>query len=666
MTQPIHKVLIANRGEIARRIMRTCRAMGVETVAVYSDADAAMPFVREADEAVRLGPAPSRESYLVVERILEAAERTGADAIHPGYGFLAENADFAQAVADAGRVFIGPTPDAIRAMGSKKEAKALVAKAGVPVVPGYDGADQDPAVLAAKAKEIGFPVLLKASAGGGGKGMKRVDEAGQLEAAIESAKREAMSSFGDDVLLVEKYVERPRHVEIQIFGDAHGNVVHLFERECSIQRRHQKVLEESPSPALDEALRAKMGEAAVEAGKAIGYRNAGTVEFILGQDGSFYFLEVNTRLQVEHPVTEGVTGLDLVREQLRVAEGHPLSFTQGSLEMRGAALEARVYAEDPAGGFLPQSGPVIDWHLPELEGVRVDAGVESGSEVGIHYDPMLAKIITVGADRVEATRRMRRALRALSVQGLTTNRAFLLKVLEHPAYLEGAIHTHFIEEHAEALETGLSPQAIAHAAVAATLAEHERRRAGEAHLPHVPTGFRNNPRSWEWVEYQHADASGGDTALLRLEYRHDGRRPGHFTMRVGHAEHAVELLAWDAPTLRLAVDGLRFDARVITAGAKHFVHARGESVALEERPRFPDRSLEVPAGGCIAPMPGAVVKVNVAEGDAVEAGQVLMVMEAMKMEHAVTAPHAGKVAELHVGEGDQVDADALLAVVEEA
>ncbi|HJL03902.1 MAG TPA: acetyl-CoA carboxylase biotin carboxylase subunit [Polyangiaceae bacterium LLY-WYZ-15_(1-7)] len=666
MTQPIHKVLIANRGEIARRIMRTCRAMGVETVAVYSDADAAMPFVREADEAVRLGPAPSRESYLVVERILEAAERTGADAIHPGYGFLAENADFAQAVADAGRVFIGPTPDAIRAMGSKKEAKALVAKAGVPVVPGYDGADQDPAVLAAKAKEIGFPVLLKASAGGGGKGMKRVDEAGQLEAAIESAKREAMSSFGDDVLLVEKYVERPRHVEIQIFGDAHGNVVHLFERECSIQRRHQKVLEESPSPALDEALRAKMGEAAVEAGKAIGYRNAGTVEFILGQDGSFYFLEVNTRLQVEHPVTEGVTGLDLVREQLRVAEGHPLSFTQGSLEMRGAALEARVYAEDPAGGFLPQSGPVIDWHLPELEGVRVDAGVESGSEVGIHYDPMLAKIITVGADRVEATRRMRRALRALSVQGLTTNRAFLLKVLEHPAYLEGAIHTHFIEEHAEALETGLSPQAIAHAAVAATLAEHERRRAGEPHLPHVPTGFRNNPRSWEWVEYQHADASGGDTALLRLEYRHDGRRPGHFTMRVGHAEHAVELLAWDAPTLRLAVDGLRFDARVITAGAKHFVHARGESVALEERPRFPDRSLEVPAGGCIAPMPGAVVKVNVAEGDAVEAGQVLMVMEAMKMEHAVTAPHAGKVAELHVGEGDQVDADALLAVVEEA
>ena len=666
MTQPIHKVLIATRGEIARRIMRTCRAMGVETVAVYSDADAAMPFVREADEAVRLGPAPSRESYLVVERILEAAERTGADAIHPGYGFLAENADFAQAVADAGRVFIGPTPDAIRAMGSKKEAKALVAKAGVPVVPGYDGADQDPAVLAAKAKEIGFPVLLKASAGGGGKGMKRVDEAGQLEAAIESAKREAMSSFGDDVLLVEKYVERPRHVEIQIFGDAHGNVVHLFERECSIQRRHQKVLEESPSPALDEALRAKMGEAAVEAGKAIGYRNAGTVEFILGQDGSFYFLEVNTRLQVEHPVTEGVTGLDLVREQLRVAEGHPLSFTQGSLEMRGAALEARVYAEDPAGGFLPQSGPVIDWHLPELEGVRVDAGVESGSEVGIHYDPMLAKIITVGADRVEATRRMRRALRALSVQGLTTNRAFLLKVLEHPAYLEGAIHTHFIEEHAEALETGLSPQAIAHAAVAATLAEHERRRAGEPHLPHVPTGFRNNPRSWEWVEYQHADASGGDTALLRLEYRHDGRRPGHFTMRVGHAEHAVELLAWDAPTLRLAVDGLRFDARVITAGAKHFVHARGESVALEERPRFPDRSLEVPAGGCIAPMPGAVVKVNVAEGDAVEAGQVLMVMEAMKMEHAVTAPHAGKVAELHVGEGDQVDADALLAVVEEA
>ncbi|MBX3249357.1 MAG: ATP-grasp domain-containing protein [Myxococcales bacterium] len=659
--RPIQRLLVANRGEIARRIFRTCRAMGVETVAVFSDADADMPFVREADEAIRIGPAPSRESYLLTEVILEAARRTRADAIHPGYGFLSENAAFARAVREAGLVFVGPTPEAIESMGSKKAAKALVAAAGVPVVPGYDGADQDPAVLAAKAREIGFPVLLKASAGGGGKGMKRVDEDGQLMDAIESAKREALGAFGDDVLLVEKYVERPRHVEIQIFGDSHGTVRHLFERECSIQRRHQKVLEESPSPALDDALRARMGEAAVKVGQVIGYQNAGTVEFILGQDGSFYFLEVNTRLQVEHPVTEGVTGLDLVREQLRVAEGHPLSFAEPV--MRGAALEARLYAEDPASGFLPQSGRLADWHMPPLEGVRVDGGVEAGDEIGIHYDPMIAKIITEGADREEARKRMVRALRALSVHGLATNRDFLLRVLEHPSYVEGAVHTHFIEEHFGA-ELGAPPSddALARASIAATLAMHERRRES-APSPAVPSGFRIHRYAPEVVELVASSATTERT--LRVEYAHRTRRPGTFDVKVGHAEHVARVLAWDPPSLRLDVDGHRFVARVVLDEERAYVHVGGANVALTVQPRFPERARVAPKGGCTAPMPGKIVKVLVAEGEEVEEGKTLLVMEAMKMEHAVTAPQRGTVRRVDVMEGDQVEADALLVLLDD-
>jgi acetyl/propionyl-CoA carboxylase alpha subunit len=393
LSSTIQKILVANRGEIARRIIRTCRKMGIATVAVYSEADADMPFVAEADEAVLLGPAPSSESYLRIDKILEAAALTNSDAIHPGYGFLAENAAFAEACASANVIFIGPTPDAIRSMGSKREAKALVGKAGVSVIPGYDGASQDPKDLAKEALEIGFPVLLKASAGGGGKGMKLVRE------EAESAAREGQSSFGDGTLLVEKYIDDPRHVEIQILGDSHGNLIHLNERECSIQRRHQKIIEETPSPALDTALRNAMGEAAVLCGKAINYQNAGTVEFILAPDRSFYFLEVNTRLQVEHPVTECVTGLDLVEEQILIAQGEALRMSQEGVRFEGAAIEVRLYAEDPAAGFLPQSGKVVDWDLPPAEGLRVDSGVEAGSEVGIHYDPMLAKIITSGENR---------------------------------------------------------------------------------------------------------------------------------------------------------------------------------------------------------------------------------------------------------------------------
>ena len=652
----IQKLLVANRGEIARRIFRTCRSLGIETVAVFSDADADMPFVAEADEAVRIGPAPSAESYLKIDAILEAAKRTGADAIHPGYGFLSENAAFARAVGEAGLIFVGPTPEAIEAMGSKKEAKALVDAAGVPVVPGYDGSNQDPEVLAAEALKIGFPVLLKASAGGGGKGMKRVDREEELADAIASARREGESAFGDGTLLVEKYVEKPRHVEMQIFGDAHGEVVHLFERECSVQRRHQKILEEAPSPALDDELRTKMGEAAIAAGKAIGYRNAGTVEFILAQDGSFYFLEVNTRLQVEHPVTEAITGLDLVALQIRVAEGHPLAL--GSLERRGAAIEARVYAEDPANDFLPQSGPVLDWHLPPMDGVRVDGGVETGSVVGIHYDPMLAKIIASGADRNEALRRLRRALRALSVQGVTTNRRFLLQVLEHPAFAQGELHTHFIEEHlGEHLDAALEPEAIRRALVAAVLHEHELRRA-EALLPTVPSGFRINAHTPQRVRFRVGEAEH------LVEYRHRFRTPGHFAIDIGGTAMEASVLSHDERSLRFAIDGHRMDARIVASGGRVHVQLDGVAVPLDRVPRFPDRAAEVPAGACIAPMPGKVIEVRIAEGDTVEAGQVLLVMEAMKMEHKVTAPEAGTVAALHAAEGDQVEADAVLAIVE--
>ncbi len=656
MSTTIQKVLVANRGEIARRIMRTCRSMGIATVAVYSDADAAMPFVAEAGEAVLLGPAPSSESYLRIDKILEAASLTGADAIHPGYGFLAENAAFAEACQEAGVVFIGPTPDAIRSMGSKREAKALVGKAGVSVIPGYDGASQDPNDLAKEALQIGFPVLLKASAGGGGKGMKLVREEAELPDAIASAAREGQSSFGDGTLLVEKYIDDPRHVEIQILGDSHGNLIHLNERECSIQRRHQKIIEETPSPALDAALRSEMGQAAVACGKAIGYQNAGTVEFILAPDRSFYFLEVNTRLQVEHPVTECVTGLDLVEEQILVAQGEALRVSQEEVRFEGAALEVRLYAEDPAAGFLPQSGKVVDWDLPPAEGLRVDSGVETGSEVSIHYDPMLAKIITSGESRPLALQRMRSALRSLSVQGVTTNREFLLRVLDHPAFIAGDIDTHFIEKHLqEELGDGPSEADEERAAIAAALASQQLHDRERVLVPGVPSGWRNNYHSPQSVEYTVGDRE------VRVDYRHLG--DGRFTVWTGDAERDVRVVSWEAPELTVEEDSYRWGARMSFDGDRAYVHTAQFSVGLARKPRFADKSQAVPEGGCVAPMPGKIVELRVDEGDTVQAGQVLMIMEAMKMEHSVTAPQDGNVAQLFVAAGDQVDADALLAVV---
>jgi acetyl-CoA carboxylase biotin carboxylase subunit len=678
----IRKILIANRGEIAVRILRTCRTMGIDTVAVFSDADERAPHVRLADEAVRIGPPPAAQSYLDIARLLDAAARTGADAVHPGYGFLSENADFSAACRDRGLVFIGPGPDVIRLLGSKREARRVAAAAGVPVVPGYDGPEQDPAALAARARELGFPVLIKASAGGGGKGMRVVRAGDELAAAIDAARREAGSAFGDDTLLLERYVDRPRHVELQILGDSHGNVVHLFERECSIQRRHQKIIEESP--ALDETLRARMGAAAVAVGNAVRYENAGTVEFIVAPDGQFYFLEVNTRLQVEHPVTELVTGLDLVREQIRIAAGAPIdpallrALAAPGAAPQGAAMECRLYAEDPGSQFLPAAGHLSDWYLPALEGVRVDAGVEAGQAVSVHYDPMLAKIICHAPTRAEVIARLTRFLREMSVQGVITNRALLIRVLSHPAFRAGEIDTHFIERHAgELLEPdragapGHTPDAATlarwrHAAVAATLWAHEARRGRRAVLPALEPGFRNSRFGDEQVEYEVG------AARVRVAYRNLGGQRLRVAVAAGDeapVADIVRLAHIDGPWLHVEDGRSLRRFRVVpeaAASPRWFVHALDGDVALTELPRFADARKDAVAGGLNAPMPGKVVKVLVTPGQPVAAGDTLLVLEAMKMEHPVRAPIDGKVAALPASEGEQVDAGQLLAVVEPA
>jgi acetyl-CoA carboxylase biotin carboxylase subunit len=651
----IRALLVANRGEISARIQRTAQAMGISTVAVFSDADARAPFVTMADHAVRLGPAPAAESYLRIDRLLEAARLSGADAVHPGFGFLAENADFAEACEQAGLVFVGPRSAAIRAMGSKREAKRIASAAGVPVVPGVESDDQRVDAIATRARELGFPLLLKASAGGGGKGMRILRSDDGLKAAIESAKREALGAFSDDTLIVERYLERPRHVEIQILGDQHGNLVHLFERECSIQRRHQKIVEETPSPALDPELRQRMGEAAIAVARAVGYTNAGTVELMLAPDRSFYFLEVNTRLQVEHPVTELVTGLDIVREQIRIAEGEPLGFAQHELAQRGHAIECRLYAEDPAHGFLPTTGTLIDWHFPELPGLRIDSGVEVGSEIGIHYDPMLAKLIVHAPTRAEAIRKLARVLRTASVQGLTTNLEFLGRVLEHPEFVAGNTHTHFIDEHLAAPAAD-DPKAAAIAAIAATLVSFEQARRARQILPALEPGFRNNRFGRQMVDYKLGDHS------LRVAYV--SRGGGRFDFDVADASFSVNLVEQDGKIVRFDDgDGRRHTLRVNRVGARHYTHQDGRSQLLLELPRFPEPELELTRGACTAPMPGKVVAVLVGESDHVTAGQTLVVLEAMKMEHAVKAASDGSVERVLVSAGEQVEADAVLVVV---
>ncbi len=648
----ITALLIANRGEIALRIARTARARGVRALGVYTAADADLPAARRMDEAVEIG------DYLDVQAILRAAAALGAEAVHPGYGFLAENADFAQAVRDAGLVWVGPPPDAIRAMGSKAEARRTMAARGVPVVPGVDVAGMADADIVAAAEAIGFPVLVKASAGGGGKGMQVCGAAAELPAALAAARRLAAAAFGDDRLIVERYLQRPRHVEAQVIADQHGHVTHLFERECSIQRRHQKVIEEAPSPLFAGEAGAQMRAAlladAVEAARAVGYQNAGTVEFIVDEQGRHYFLEMNTRLQVEHPVTELVTGVDLVDLQLDVAEGRALDL---DVSLRGHAVEARLYAEDPDAGWLPRSGTLRAFSVPARPGLRVDAGFEAGSTVGTQYDPMLAKIIAWGPDRATAVARLAGALASATVLGVETNQDHLVRVLRHPAFAAGALHTGFLGEHAEALGPGDATDSTRVAlAVAACLAH-----PGPGPVPGVRPGFQTNP----WPEPPLRLAIGDAEHAVTPTWTPDGvvlsgARWGETAPPPG-VPAGLGSAAFPTPT-RARLDGDRLtlgDRRVGVAfaasGDTTWVQVGARAVAVRRLPDLPAPGLADATGGLTAPMPGKVVRIEVAAGDPVEAGQPLVVLEAMKMEQVVSAPEAGVVVAVLVAEGDQVD-----------
>jgi geranyl-CoA carboxylase alpha subunit len=643
----IQKLLVANRGEIACRVITTARAKGYRTVAIYSEADVDALHVHLADEAVVIGPGPAAQSYLDIERVIAAARRTGADALHPGYGFLSERAAFAEACAAAGLTFVGPDPEAIRIMGDKAESKRRMLQAGVPCVPGYLGDEQVDSVFVREAERIGYPIMVKASAGGGGRGMRLVLEAGALPAALLTARSEAQAAFGDGRLLLERAVVEPRHVEIQVFGDRHGNVIHLGERDCSVQRRHQKVVEEAPSPAVNAELRARMGQAAVRAAAAIGYVGAGTVEFLLAPDGAFYFLEMNTRLQVEHPVTEMVTGLDLVALQLIVAEGKPLPVTQEGITLSGHAIEVRLYAEDPASDFLPQTGDIAVWEPAMGDGVRIDHGLRVGAAVSPFYDPMLAKLIAWGADRDQARRRLLRCVEDSRLFGVATNRAFLAATLRNPEFAAGKATTGFIARQFPKGFSADSPPAWAPALAAALFADSQG------------SGWRSN----RWSSHLIKLASTAGESEWRA-----ARRGTAWEVASGETAFTIRLLGRDAANVVVLIDGRRFSV--------------GAHVELEEVPRiqldlngaihtFEDRSLAQPAslqdagaGGALrAPMNGAVTQVFVSVGDSVKRGQPLLVLEAMKMEHSILAPVDGFIEAITVAKGAQVATRDTLVVI---
>lgn len=652
------KILIANRGEIACRVIATCQRLGIATVAVYSDADRNARHVRLADEAIAIGPAPARESYLRGDAILEAARRTGAQAIHPGYGFLSENAGFAQACAEAGIVFIGPSAAAIRAMGDKSAAKALMQQAGVPLTPGYHGDEQIPEFLRRQADSIGYPVLIKASAGGGGKGMRRVDDSATFTEALASCQREAQSAFGNAHVLVEKYVERPRHIEIQVFGDSHGNVVYLFERDCSVQRRHQKVLEEAPAPGMTPERRAAMGKAAVDAARAVNYVGAGTVEFIAGPDGDFYFMEMNTRLQVEHPVTECITGTDLVEWQLRVASGEPLPLQQDQLHIRGHALEARLYAEDADRGFLPSTGTLRHLRLPaNTAHVRVDAGVEQGDAITPFYDPMIAKLIVWDVDRDAALRRMQQALAECEVVGVTTNAAFLRRLVMTDSFAQARLDTALIEREHAALAPGddlddPAPWVLAAIAAVASSAAAAADPRDRWSPWTAQDGWRLGAHAARTISLEHR----GSQRVLRV--RGDAQA-WTVTLPDGGSVQASGGLRGDA--LRVQIDTQLHRATLVRDG--HDLHLFGgqgvRRFSVHDPVSEADQAV-ADAGSLLAPMPGRIVATPVAPGTAVKRGTPLLVLEAMKMEHTLQAPADGVVQGYRVKPGDQVGDGAVL------
>ena len=666
------KILIANRGEIACRVIAATRGLGVRTVAVYSDADRDARHVSLADEARRIGPAEARESYLNIAAILAAARDTGAEAIHPGYGFLSENEDFAAACARAGIVFVGPSPEAIAAMGDKAAAKALMEKAGVPLVPGYHGDRQDADFLLGKADHIGYPVLIKASAGGGGKGMKIAADSKGFAAALASAKREAKAAFGDDRVLLEKYLERPRHIEVQVFGDTHGNVVYLFERDCSVQRRHQKVLEEAPAPGLSDGRRRQMGETAVAAAKAIKYTGAGTVEFIAAQDGTFYFMEMNTRLQVEHPVTEMITGLDLVKWQLAVAAGEPLPLQQSEIRMRGHAVEARIYAENAARGFLPSTGtlrrlrePEAGEFGPQAGPVRVDSGVREGDAITPHYDPMIAKLIAWGEDRAMALGRLRAALAEFEIVGVTTNVEFLARTVASTAFVSADLDTHLIERSRAELfpaARGASDEDLAAAALAELLAEQAQAAAAakasaDPHSPwHIADGWRLNLGSHHEMVFSFEEK----THEVQIHFT-----PAGYRLASGGREYAFGGQQ-DGDALQVTLGESMFRVRAVRDGASWHLFRDGAHrvLALQSVQTAPEPDSAL--GSLAAPMPGKVLQVLVQPGAKVAKGTALMILEAMKMEHTIAAPHDGRVAEIHFKAGEQVSEGAELLRLEAA
>jgi propionyl-CoA carboxylase alpha chain len=661
----IAKLLVANRGEIASRIFRTCRLMGISTVAVYADPDATLPFVAEADSAVALGGSSATESYLVIDKILDAARRSGADAIHPGFGFLSENATFAQAVIDAGFTWVGPTPANIIAMGTKVEAKALANAAGVPILPSAVALGDDAAAWSSSADGVGYPILVKASSGGGGKGMRIVSAQTELADAVVSARREAASSFGDPTVFMERYLPAPRHIEVQVFGDTHGNVIHLYERECSIQRRHQKIVEESPAPTLSPVMRERMCAAAVGLAKAIGYVGAGTVEFlhdVTAAGEEFYFLEMNTRLQVEHPVTECITGTDLVRWQLDVANGLPLPLTQQEVPRNGAAIEVRLYAEDPLNDFMPTFGHLHAYEHASTPGVRYDDGIASGCEITTFFDPMIAKVISHAPTRAEAASRLAHALCGLHLHGPITNAAYLSAILSSDAYRAGDATTAFVDQHPELLGGSLNADEQFANLVAATMVGSIQRRRCDTNWGFAPAGFRNVPSEPLHVIYESRAAArrvsytwnAFDAAKCHVDI--DGRSTdARIVSRTSTDPHTDQVT--------IEIEGITSTRTVRVLEGRTWVNSSAGQSEFTEVSKFPVSASSGGAHGPIAPVPGRVVAVNVSVGQPVKTGDALVVMEAMKMEHRIEAPHDGVVAELFCAVGDQVDAHQVLVSI---